>query len=912
MLGYSHNDTDITLYSSSFIKMCGCNMRLKFLVPAQIALPTIIMLLASGILTLSLLFSKTGGWTNSIQNHMVSIEQNGINMTSVTLSTLTSEVFQSIDSDMRFLSKMSQAIFDGELEFNRASTPYESLGTQPPGGLNGQGMNLDYSAWFSKGGSTTYLQNATYMNDFWSATFKSNRLYQGLYLGFSDKLFVHLPYQVFSNYPTMQYLCLIDNQQVTGYDPTCRSWFILASANPNNVILTPPYLDASTGEVIVTAAKAVFSSANQFIGVIGIDISMDVLARSITDRTILSSGYPFLIVNNNEGTIVLHRQVSLDSDEVKTIFDVEPVTPAQYIDIRAVDRGQISYGDNELLTWDHVAYDSDGYNILISVPNSDIVAPTTRIRDDVHDRKGWAIAMMVSFTIIGVLIMICASYFISAKIGGDIRSLGKVFSSGNFDEETGIHYSKETRSLSDIIHLMSRITKFAYAKSLSLDESAFNLYAEVQEHMGRIDNDYGVAAAIGAKANHLVRLNDPERLEEALEYFDECIDLSEELHATRDNGEDMRYLRLVANRYMNRGVLKMNMNRWSDAEDDFGQARGLFEQIESALGVNKVAGNRGLLLLRRNKDSKAGKLLKSAYDDAKNAYESKKVRVESEAMHELGAALQYAALNYGKFLMQTGHEASSLRYFRKALTLQLTNDATLVGNCLMEIATVAERRELSNIAKEVKSYIPGARRKYRIAIDLSGSMTKTDMEDSYDNRISRIDAARGALLDVLDEMNYGDEVQIIGFSNDVHNITRGSVVIQGDNIDEIKAQVEDNTNTLRETAFYHAVNELAKATIADEASNDSQMLIVLTDGADTASHRHNVTLNAIKDKIDDNNLRIVVISVAMKDKYVAILRDLTRAEGNLLIEANDAEAISSAMKKAVRMMKGQLARETFV
>lgn len=885
--------------------MC-CNIRLKFLVPLLIAIPTVFLLLISGIVTLSLLFPKTDDWSGSIQTHMVGVEQNGINMTTSTLSTLTSTVFASIISDMDLITQEAQSIFDSDFEFKRSSTPYESLGTQPPGGLDSDGKNIDYSAWFSKNGATTYLQNATYMNEFWSATYRSNPLYQGLYLGFSDGLFVHLPYRVFDSYPTQSYLCLSTNQQVTGYDPTCRGWYILATQNPSSIILTPPYADASTGVVIITAAKAIFSSTNELIGAAGIDISMNTLATSITERRILSNGYPFLIQNNQDGTIVLHPRVPIDTEEVQDLFDVEPITSTDYLTIRSTDRAQIIYGNDQLLTWDQALYD---YNLLTSVPNSDIVAPTTQIRDDVSSRKGWAIGMMVGFTLGGSLLMVFASSLISSKIGTDIRSLGTVFASGNFDEETGTHYSKETRTLSDLIHLMSRITKFAYAKSLSLDNSAFELYDQVQKHMRKIDNPYGEAAAIGAKANHLVRLSDRERLDEALGYFDECIQISERLHATREDGSDMRYLRIVANRYMNRGVLKMNMNRWSDAEMDFAKASEYFDEIGNAEGQNKVEGNRGLLLLRRNREESAGELLKKAYNDALAAYDAgdSKRSTGNDDLHDLGAALQYASLNYGKYLVQTGHEARALPYFREALTLQLTTDATLIGNCLMEISSIAERRELSNVAKEIQSYIPGHKRKYRMAIDLSGSM-----RSSFRSGATRIEAVRESLLNILDELNYGDEVQIVGFADELYNVTNGGITIRGDNIEEIKAQVEDNTETKGGTAFYHAVNSLADDMIADEEANENQIIIALTDGEDTSSSRHNVNLEGLQNKIDHHNIRLVIISVAMKDRYVQILRNLTRAEGNLLIEANNAEAITTAMTQAVRMMKGQLARETFI
>ena len=83
------------------------------------------------------------------------------------------------------------------------------------------------------------------MDNVWRTLWKSNPGYQGLYVGFeSDGMFRHLPYVDLDGFQTLEYICLTNNLQTTGYDPRCRNWYINAKTNQTKVIFTEPYNDA--------------------------------------------------------------------------------------------------------------------------------------------------------------------------------------------------------------------------------------------------------------------------------------------------------------------------------------------------------------------------------------------------------------------------------------------------------------------------------------------------------------------------------------------------------------------------------------------------------------------------------------------------------------------------------------------
>lgn len=90
-----------------------------------------------------------------------------------------------------------------------------------------------------------------------------------------------------------------------GYDPTSRPWYKEAMERPDEVVWTEPYVDAITGNHVVTLAKAV-SENGRVAAVIGIDMTLDAVTRIVNASDVGYHGYPVLF--DAEGTAVVHPQ----------------------------------------------------------------------------------------------------------------------------------------------------------------------------------------------------------------------------------------------------------------------------------------------------------------------------------------------------------------------------------------------------------------------------------------------------------------------------------------------------------------------------------------------------------------------------------------------------------------------------
>jgi methyl-accepting chemotaxis protein len=104
------------------------------------------------------------------------------------------------------------------------------------------------------------------------------------------------------------------------FDPTSRPWYQDA-VKAGKIIWTAPYVDAGTGNMVITVAKPVKSSTGELTGVIGADISLDVFMKMVQATKLGDDGYFF--VADKQGQILQHQDTELVGKpiSVKELFD---------------------------------------------------------------------------------------------------------------------------------------------------------------------------------------------------------------------------------------------------------------------------------------------------------------------------------------------------------------------------------------------------------------------------------------------------------------------------------------------------------------------------------------------------------------------------------------------------------------
>ncbi|WP_165149041.1 methyl-accepting chemotaxis protein, partial [Marinitoga sp. 38H-ov] len=105
-----------------------------------------------------------------------------------------------------------------------------------------------------------------------------------------------------------------DNME--GYDPTSRPWYIKAINNPNKVIISDPYPDVKTGDILLTLSKAVINKEGNLIGAIAIDLNIKNLVSKFFENKMYDDEVPYII--NKEGITLVHEDSSKWGLDVKS------------------------------------------------------------------------------------------------------------------------------------------------------------------------------------------------------------------------------------------------------------------------------------------------------------------------------------------------------------------------------------------------------------------------------------------------------------------------------------------------------------------------------------------------------------------------------------------------------------------
>lgn len=224
-----------------------------------------------------------------------------------------------------------------------------------------------------------------------------------------------------------------------GYDPTSRSWYQQAIHDKDNVVLTSPYVDAFTGDNVITIAKAVVKNG-QIVGVFAIDCSLTTLTGKISKKQVGKTGYIFLA--DKEGNIIAHPETTLINTD--TAAELSFWTQAKENDNGFVDykyNGENVFGvfqTNNLTGWKLVA--------------------TLNERELTDDTRS---ILNTTFAIIGImgLISVVVSLFLSSGISKNIKMLMHVFSKASEGDFTVSIKAKTKDEFSDLANSFNSMLK---------------------------------------------------------------------------------------------------------------------------------------------------------------------------------------------------------------------------------------------------------------------------------------------------------------------------------------------------------------------------------------------------------------------------------------------------------------------
>ena len=116
------------------------------------------------------------------------------------------------------------------------------------------------------------------------------------------------------------------------YDPTARDWYRTAIEAEGQPVIAAPYVDAQTGNVIISVVKCLSDSNN----VLGLDLTLTEIQDTVEQISINGNGYGYIIDNN--GLVIAHK----DSGEIGKVYSEDPDKADLYNEIVSVGQGNFN------------------------------------------------------------------------------------------------------------------------------------------------------------------------------------------------------------------------------------------------------------------------------------------------------------------------------------------------------------------------------------------------------------------------------------------------------------------------------------------------------------------------------------------------------------------------------------------
>ncbi len=121
-----------------------------------------------------------------------------------------------------------------------------------------------------------------------------------------------------------------------GYDPKTRDWFIVAKEADGHVVFSDPYIDAQTGNIIISVCRMLPDRQS----VIALDVQLKGIQSMMNELTISGKGYGFVV--DKDGLIIAHRDEEKKGTDLCDTDGGEALLKA----VKDIDSGSFSY------TWD--------------------------------------------------------------------------------------------------------------------------------------------------------------------------------------------------------------------------------------------------------------------------------------------------------------------------------------------------------------------------------------------------------------------------------------------------------------------------------------------------------------------------------------------------------------------------------
>ena len=312
------------------------------------------------------------------------------------------------------------------------------------------------------------------------------------------------------------------------YDARNRPWYEEGTKGEGKAVITKPYVDVVTGNIVVGIVQAVVKD-NEIVGVIGIDCSLSTLAERIATKKIGNSGSVF--ITDSDGIMLAHRD--------KDLINTDTATHLSYWDeIKSNQKGFVTYdynGKNKFGAYQ--TNDLTGWKLIASLEQSEITDDTKYILLTI------SVIILIMF-----FISIIMSLLLSRELDLNIKKLKEVFakaSNGDLSAVVDVKSKDELGKLGEdynsMIKHVGRLLESAKHTSNTVLYNTSNLLSMSEETTASMSQVSLAVSEISQGAVNLAENSQEtvEGVEELSKKLDDISDVTKEMSNVSNNTKDL-------------------------------------------------------------------------------------------------------------------------------------------------------------------------------------------------------------------------------------------------------------------------------------------------------------------------------------------------------------------------------------
>lgn len=300
-----------------------------------------------------------------------------------------------------------------------------------------------------------------------------------------------------------------------------RDWYQNAVKTPGTIIISDPYTDTASGNLIISLTCAT-QMAGKVVGVVGIDVDLSEFSTSLSDITIGDKGY--IYITDQNGQMISHPDTTLIASDIIT-------TLPYWTEIKDQSSGFCTYtyeGEDKYAIYD--TSEATGWKVIAGLNYSELSKDTNPIRNTL---------MLVSLITLATAILVAILF--STPIAKNIQLLLTSFdrlSNGDLTTRVmirskdefhllGSHFNDMAIKISGLIQNVNAVSTSVLDSSLTLSSMAEETNASINEVTRAIDE---VAKGAMEQAQYaMTSASNISDLADKLNIIEESTDIIDEL-----------------------------------------------------------------------------------------------------------------------------------------------------------------------------------------------------------------------------------------------------------------------------------------------------------------------------------------------------------------------------------------------